>query len=110
MKKKDYDLVQALIEEITDGLGDIADGGPVRTAHLLVALGRLKRLVRPPMTMEDVLDLVPGDTITAKVKRIGISRTGYYGLLAGTASRQKKTLKLLVDASGVPESIVKEIW
>lgn len=105
MTRKEYERAQKLMDEITSKVAEL-DPAP----DVLRDIARLKRMLSPPPTMEEILLKVPGGTHTARAREIGISRAGYYNLLAGTARRDLRTAKRLAELTGLSESVIKEVW
>jgi hypothetical protein len=111
MKRKDYERASKILEELTAGMVAIQIGPPERPdmAALLTMMGRLKRIIKPPLLIEDILYKVPGETHTARAREIGVSRQGYYNLLGGTPPNAI-TLKRLAELTGYPAEAIKEAW
>jgi hypothetical protein len=62
------------------------------------------RLQRP---MIDILKKVPGDTISAKCKRIGVSRQAFYDWLKGAYRPTGAQSKRLARLTGVPAELIR---
>ena len=79
----------------------LVDGNPL----LVTAAQRLHdRLLLPPI--EDILAKVPGDTLVARAKKIGVSREAYYLWVRGEQRPRGKAAKRISKLTGYP---VKEI-
>lgn len=60
---------------------------------------QIRDRLKTPMAM--VLDKVPGDSITAKAAKIGITRQAYYGWLRGEYRPNLKQAKRLANLTGL---------
>lgn len=57
--------------------------------------------VRIGLPIDKVLDRIPGDTVTAKAKKIGITRQAYYGWLNGRTRPDAKQSRRLAQLTGL---------
>lgn len=64
-------------------------------------------LLQLPPTMADILLRVPGATVTAKVRAIGISRPHYYTLRDGQTRPSPALAYKLAALTGVPETSIR---
>lgn len=111
MNKTQYERAARLADHLIKGLGALRANGPIPIfADLHLTARKLRAMLEPPPTMQQILDRVPGDTVTAKCEVIGVSRQGYYDLQKGTKRPTLKTVRLLAAASGVEADLIKAIW
>jgi transcriptional regulator with XRE-family HTH domain len=82
---------RALLSQIMEL--DTADQGLRRRAMSI--LDRLE------MPMEEVLSKIPGDTVSAKCVRIGVSRQTYYAWLRGVSRPNTKLSKKIATVTGL---------
>lgn len=114
MNNTEYDLARALADKLALGLTSLCDAQKTKKGSLVRQLRDaardLQALLLPRPTMQEILERVPGDTINERAIAIGISRPHYYNLMHGTARRSAAVAKNLANATGIPESVIKEIW
>lgn len=60
---------------------------------------QIRARLKTPMSM--VLDKVPGETVTEKAEKIGITRQAYYGWLKGEYRPNGKQAKRLANLTGI---------
>ena len=115
MTRKQCQRAIKLAEKLVDGLSTATSNrrstGPDRV-ELEVLLGismRLREMLVPPPTMEEVLLMVPGETVTARAKTVGISRQGYYNLINGMARADASLAKVLAGLTGFDEETIRGI-
>jgi hypothetical protein len=58
--------------------------------------------VRIQLPMAEVLEKVPGASIAAKARAVGVTRTAYYGWLSGAARPQTGQAQILEKLTGFP--------
>ena len=98
MTREEVAKAQALADEIV-----VATEGPVS-----LKAAKLRRMLVLPPTIEEVLELVPGATITERMKRLRMTRQSYYRLMDG-GRPSPKTLKKLARATGLREEDLRSL-
>jgi hypothetical protein len=111
MKRRDYDRAAKILDELVAGMLALQIGPPERPdmAPLMSMTVKLKRILKAPPSIEDIMLRVPGETHTARAREIGISRQGYYNMLGGTPPNAITT-KRLAELTGYSAEAIKDAW
>ena len=107
MTRDEYAVANRLAHELVQELAFLQPPPPRK---MLAKAVRLAKMLKPPITMAEILAKIPGDTLTAQAKAIDMSRSGFYNLSKATARRDPKTARNLAAVTGVPEAVIKEVW
>jgi hypothetical protein len=109
MLRKDYEKAGRLLDDLIAGMAEAQLGHPDRAdlAALLSTVVKLKKLVQPPPSMEEILLRIVAPTHTERAKIIGISRQGYYNLLGGQVRPNSMTVKRLVELTGMKAETIR---
>ena len=67
---------------------------------------RLRYTLRPAMDIRDILALVPGETVAARARNIGVSRWTYYLWLDGRVRPNEERAARLAELTGIPEHVI----
>jgi antitoxin component HigA of HigAB toxin-antitoxin module len=112
MTKKEYDRASKMLDELIASMAEAQLGPPERPdmAALLNMAVKLKKMIMPMPTPQEILMKVPGETATDRAREIGISRQGYYNLLSGTARPNLMMVKRLSELTGVRPETIRVVW
>lgn len=94
-KERTMKLIERLIEVAPD---------PVMRTR---AEKMLKRMTLP---MAEVLAHIPGDTVIARAKHLGVTRQSYYGWLNGTSRPHAKMAKKISAITGYDANEIRGRW
>lgn len=98
MTRKQFARAIKLADKLIEGVGN---------PELHQAAVDLRALLVPPPPMSEILALVPGESIMARVKLLGISRQTYYNLLEGGMRPSVLVAERIAQVTGVDVDIVK---
>lgn len=70
----------------------------------------LRAMLTPPPSMQEILALVPGESIIARSKVLGISRQTYYNLAEGLTRASLPIAEKIASVTGVNVEIVKDVF
>ena len=70
----------------------------------------LKKLLTPPPPMRDILALIPGESIMAKSRELGVSRQTFYNLMDGGTRPSLLVAERIAQVTGIDVEIVKDTW
>lgn len=101
MTRKQFARAIRLADKLIEGVGN---------PELHQAAVDLRSLLTPPPTIGEVLSKVPGNSIQARAKTIGISRQTYYNLLEGGTRASLPVALRIADVTGVDIEVVKDLW
>ena len=68
---------------------------------------RLWAMLEPPLTMAEILELIPAPTVKARADMLGISRQAYYNLRSGSCLPAAATRERLARLTGVPAEAMR---
>ena len=67
---------------------------------------RVKRILQAPTPMQDILDRVPGESVTDRAATAGVSRQTWYNWLNDRGRPDGAAAKRLAALTGVAEDII----
>lgn len=86
---------------LTKRLVDLLEGDP-----MLVQAARKLWDSLQLMPMDKILAMVPGESVSARARHIGITREAYYHWLRGSRRPDRRCAQRLSEITGVPAAMI----
>lgn len=97
----DYGRAQKLAQEL------VAGADPKSPQHATAM--KLWAMLEPPLTMAEILELIPAQSVTGRAKLLYVTRQTYYNLRSGTHIPSAATSQRLSALTGVPARAIRGI-